>query len=97
MSYTEIHDSIFTFYDDKEELLIETWLEEHRYTWWRPTVCGDHCGIFEKCYYLNGICGSWKSTDDKNSFIEYATKNNIPFNTEKIELDCINPRVDNEN
>jgi hypothetical protein len=94
MAYSNIEETLFTYYDEREEDLIESWLEEHGYTFWRPTVCGDCCGMYEEFYSVNGICGKWDSETDKQEFIEFAKKNNIPFNEEEIDNYHINPRVE---
>lgn len=93
MAYTKQDETVFTYYDSREEELIEKWLKEKGYSWWRPTVCGDCCGMYENYYAVDGISGKWKSEKDKEDFKKYAFEHGIPFNEQKLDYDEINPRT----
>lgn len=94
MAYIEQDETVYTYYDSREEKLIERWLEEKGYTWWRPNVCGNHCGMYENFYSVDGIGGEWKSEEDKEDFKKYAFQHGIPFNEQELDYNEINPRTD---
>lgn len=93
MAHSYTSEDVYTEYDESEAKLIEKWLEEHNYSWWQPTLCGNCCGMFDGYYRVNGIGGKWNSVKDKKEFIKFAKENNIPFDTEEIDRASINPSI----
>jgi len=93
MPRTYTKDEEFTEYDSRESNLIECWLKEHGYEWWQPTLCGSHCGMFEKYYNVGGLRAKWDTEKDLQDFIDFAEINNIPYNEFNIDDGVINPKV----
>lgn len=96
MSYSDYDNTEYTYYDEREEELIEKWLTKKGYTFWRPTVCGNCCGMYENFYAINGIIGHWKHDKDIQSFIRFAKKNDIPYSHSLLIHDEINPDTNKE-
>lgn len=75
MSYTESGE-MYTFFDDRENNLIEQWLKDHGYTWGKNTVCGNCCGMYDEEYWVNGIGGHFKKADQVE-FAQFIKGNDI--------------------
>jgi|SRR5437588_5473963 len=65
MSYLEEYTESFYKFSEKEEKIIDSFLESKGYGWGRATVCGDCCGIYASEYWVDGIGGNFKEDDKK--------------------------------
>ena len=75
MTYIETGEN-YTYFEKKEEKVIENWLKKHGYSWERNTVCGSCCGMFEDVYWVNGIGGKLKKGDGKK-LVKFLEENKI--------------------
>lgn len=87
-----MNDYDFVEYTPDEEKLIESFLKKRKLEYWRPTLCGDCCGMYENFYSIE-----YGFTDEfKKEFKKFAEKNNIPYSQEGLNNNYINPREDEE-
>lgn len=68
MSYSESKSQEFFYFSNKEREGIETFLKERGYKIDKNHVCGDCCGMYAECYYVNSVGGKWNSKKDSNDF-----------------------------
>ena len=77
MSYSEDITEEYYYFSDKEQKLIEGFLEKRGYEIETNTVCGGHCGMYARNYYLQRIGGGWKTKKDRIDFEKLCKKNKI--------------------